>query len=178
MVVQQATKMVVVVVLSVEWCRGFPVGLVRDGRNTPFRLGLVHRVYVSRHRIGPGSVLEVSADGVHIIRSLRPGDSVAHESGSVFDRWFLVRQTLAPYLPKHIMLTLFRSGLETFSAVADAVGTVLQISGIGPVAQMKIGTAVSRVYFSRCLAQLVETEIFQLPEKIISSGNLQLSFGI
>lgn len=138
----------VVQVQSVEWHLGFPLGIVKDMRNGQlFKVGLVHRTFVKRDHIGPGSLLEVSADGIHIIRSVRPGEylSRSSESSNVFDRWFLFRRILGPYLPKHTMLILFRSGLETVASVVDNVGTVIQIPGIGPVAQAKIRTAVSEI---------------------------------
>lgn len=143
-----ASNVYVVQVQSVEWHLGFPLGSVRDTRDGRlFKVGLVHQTFVNRDHIGPGSLLEVSADGVHIIQSVRPGDylSRSFESSDVFDRWFLFRRVLGPYLPKHIMFMLFRSGLETITSVMDNVGTVLQIPGIGPVTQAKIRAAISEI---------------------------------
>ncbi len=105
-----------VLVVAISWDREMPIATVRAGSvGAIFRISLLHRSYMKEHNIGLGSELRVSHQGYiqHIIKSTR---YVGPPAGiDAFDKWFLLKQELHPYLSNHVIRILFLNGIETKS---------------------------------------------------------------
>jgi len=129
-----------VLVLHIKWVRDIPIAKVYDVVDgTIFRVSLLHRSYMCRYRIGVGTVLRVSSNRfiTHVL-SVTEHTHYAPSNDAAFDRWFVFRNQVQPYLPLGTARKLFRSGIETIQELQRRVHDVSLIRGIGPVASIRI----------------------------------------
>jgi hypothetical protein len=131
--------MQIVLVICIRWYLETPIGTVYSplsGNIT--QISLLHQSYLTRYCIGIGSELLISDNG-YIIRVTKPTKTEIKPSVSTcFDRWFLFRAQLRPFLSQKFARTLFGHGVETLGALQALGQTVGNLYGIGPVTVKRI----------------------------------------
>jgi hypothetical protein len=102
--------------------------------STEFDVCVLHRSFLQRYQIGPGSVLRLWRDRA-ITQVVSHGPPLSLDT-THFGRWFAFRQL---DLPRSVLLRLFRAGIETQQDLMRQKTTVDRIPGIGPVTKRRIG---------------------------------------
>jgi hypothetical protein len=128
-----------VCVVKIDWHLDIPIATVYvRASGDMMRTCLLHRSFVQRYEIGIGSELQVSTEGclIRVIQS--SGDVVLPNTNTVFDRWFLFRRQLKPYISHGYARILFVNGIETLRELSNRRASVGQIRGIGPVTATRI----------------------------------------
>jgi hypothetical protein len=136
-----------VLILHIDWFLDLPIATVAAAAQVPFRLSLLHRSFVQRYHITLDTRLCLST--TRFIQKVFVADTVGYyiptPTQTVFDRWFLLRRQLKPFLSPRVCLLLFTHGLETI----DDIGryqSFSQIHGIGPVMSRKIHAMCSTLH--------------------------------
>jgi hypothetical protein len=128
-----------VLVIEIIWYMDIPIATVYAiVSGDIFCKSLLHRSFVQRHNIGVGSEIQLSDEGclVRVIKS--SGEVLLPKTNTVFDRWFLFRRQLKPYISHGYARILFTSGIETFNELRDHRSSIGKIRGIGPVTTTRI----------------------------------------
>ena len=99
---------------------------------------LFHRSFVQRYKIGVGTRLRLHQNGSveQVIAS--HGDLLLPKTDSTFDRWFLFRAKLKPYVSYGYARKLFVDGIESVGELRDRRFSIGTIRGIGPATTIKI----------------------------------------
>lgn len=123
-----------VLVIAIRWHLETPIGTVYAPLSGDItQISLLHQSYLVRYRIGIGSELLISDKG-YILQVTRSTKTELKPSANTpFDRWFLFRTQLRPYLSRKFARTLFVHGIETLPALQALGQSVGNIRGIGPV---------------------------------------------
>jgi hypothetical protein len=123
-----------VLVIKIEWCLDVPVATVYETISGDIsHISLLHRSFVQRYKIGVGSEIRLSESGDNIERVNTEGDTLFPSTNTTFDRWFLFRTQLEPFVSRAYARILFLSGIETLRTLHDRMGFLGHIRGIGPV---------------------------------------------
>jgi hypothetical protein len=128
-----------VLVIKINWYLDIPIATVYSTVSGGISyLSLLHRSFVQRQKIGVGSEIHVSEEGclVRVIKS--SGQVLLPTTNTVFDRWFLFKTQLEPYISHGYARILFVSGIETIQELRDRKLSIGKIRGIGPVTSSRI----------------------------------------
>jgi hypothetical protein len=128
-----------VLVIEIKWYLDIPIATVYSMiSGAIFSTSLLHRSFVMRYSIGVGSEIHVSEEGylVRVIQS--SGEVILPSMNTVFDRWFLFKTQLKPYISHGYARIIFLHGIETIQELQDHRASIEQIRGIGPATANRI----------------------------------------
>ena len=143
-----------VLVIKIDWYVDIPIAKVYNVSGDIFYTSLLHRSFVQRHKIGVGTHLRLQQNNLveRVIKS--SGNIQLPETDSVFDRWFLFRAQLKPYVSGYTR-KLFIGGIESVRELRERRSSVGKIRGIGPVTTMKIHNMLDSEFSIRWRDQAV-----------------------
>ena len=126
---------------QLTWVGQVPIARVQpvDAGGTAFQVCLLHHSFLVRARIGLGTILQISPVGFveQIVETV--GEVLGPPSDKTeFEFWVAFRRRLAHLLQPKVLYLLFLSGITTYEQLVLQRNHVLNISGIGPVTNMRI----------------------------------------
>ena len=128
-------------ILSLDYYMEMPIATVVGTTGNVFRLCLLHRSFLRRHRMGIGSRLQVTETGYFIkVLEATGYPTSPNTTRTIFDTWFNLYNTIKPFVSKRVARILFLYGLQTVDAIGSYRHCVEQIHGIGPVTARRIRT--------------------------------------
>jgi hypothetical protein len=127
-----------VLVIKIDWYLDIPIATISEMVSGDISYkSLMHRSFIQRYNIGVGSIIQLSEEGC-IVRVIESSGAKLSRTNTVFDRWFLFRKQLKPYISHGYAKILFLSGIETVLELRDHMASVGKIRGIGPVTTTRI----------------------------------------